>query len=283
MSSFPIFLYHALYPDFDLKKDRDVFWARDPQLRDPGARRYSLAQDAFLRQMTFLAETPRSVVTDWDQFCREGPAERFALTFDDGHVSNFTIALPVLEQFGFRGVFFITTDWIDRPGFLSQSQIRQLAEAGMLIGSHGLTHTFFSKLSDRQLKVELSRSRECLEAIVQRPVSGVSLPGGRSHERIRDLARAAGYRFCFTSTCALASQASDPMDLPRIPVTRDLGEPVFRDLARARPTTVAALARRARRRELLRRLMGDRPYRIVRSAVLRIQACVSRICSGTRP
>src|ERR1700674_256914 len=42
-----------------------------------------------------------------------------SLTFDDGGVSAYETVAGMLEQHSRRGHFFITTDWIGRPGFLN--------------------------------------------------------------------------------------------------------------------------------------------------------------------
>src|SRR5690348_14956288 len=66
--------------------------------------------------------------------CREGnpsrPESIVLLTFDDGAVSSYTYAAPELEKFQWLGNFFVTTDWIGRPGFLSRQQIRELHHRG---------------------------------------------------------------------------------------------------------------------------------------------------------
>ncbi len=35
------------------------------------------------------------------------PEKPLLLTFDDGYIDNYTFALPLLEEFGFQGSFFI--------------------------------------------------------------------------------------------------------------------------------------------------------------------------------
>src|SRR5215468_3611624 len=49
-----------------------------------------------------------------------------ALTFDDGGVSFYHPIADLLEARGRRGAFFITTDRIGTPGFLTGEQIREL-------------------------------------------------------------------------------------------------------------------------------------------------------------
>src|SRR5690348_12355624 len=62
------------------------------------------------------------------------------LTFDDGGSSALTTIAPMLEDFGWRGHFFITTDYIGAPGFLTREQIVELHRRGHVIGSHSCSH-----------------------------------------------------------------------------------------------------------------------------------------------
>ena len=66
----------------------------------------------------------------------EGWHDHCLLTFDDGGVSALSQVAPLLERNGWRGHFFVATDWIGRPGFLTADQIRDLDRRGHLIGSH---------------------------------------------------------------------------------------------------------------------------------------------------
>ena len=44
---------------------------------------------------------------EWDPPQHSG----WELTFDDGHISHYRYALPLLDRFGIRGTFFITAGW----------------------------------------------------------------------------------------------------------------------------------------------------------------------------
>ena len=69
------------------------------------------------------------------------------------------LALPVLESVNLKAVFFITTDWINRKGFMDEDQILRLKNAGMLIGSHGCSHRCFSGMRMDELKREMQASK----------------------------------------------------------------------------------------------------------------------------
>ena len=70
------------------------------------------------------------------------------ITFDDGHLTNYTIAFPVLRKFGFRAEFFITPGQIADSNRIKVHQLKEMIDNGMAIGSHGLTHAYLDDLDD---------------------------------------------------------------------------------------------------------------------------------------
>ncbi len=122
------------------------------------------------------------------------------LTFDDGALSAYTCVAAELEQRGWRGHFFVTTDWIGRPGFLDAQQIRSLRARGHVIGSHSCSHPArMSRLSWNDLLREWRDSREILSRILQEPVTTASVADGYYSRKVGRAAAAAGLRVLFTS------------------------------------------------------------------------------------
>jgi len=69
----------------------------------------------------------------------------FSFTFDDGFLSQYEIALPILNSYGFKGTFFVITSQLTPalPGYWrygSWEQFREIARQGHEIGSHTVTH-----------------------------------------------------------------------------------------------------------------------------------------------
>lgn len=126
-----------------------------------------------------------------------GYAARF--TFDDGHISHFEHARPVLNDAGVRGVFFIVPTWLGKRGYMDAAQMRQLAAEGHEIGSHSLTHPMLPSCSAEQLRQELEGSRKHLEDVTGSSVASLSFPGGRYNRRVIETCVAAGYSRVFTS------------------------------------------------------------------------------------
>jgi peptidoglycan/xylan/chitin deacetylase (PgdA/CDA1 family) len=126
---------------------------------------------------------------------------RVLFTFDDGYSSDLEVSLPILEEAGAvsRGHFFITTSWIGKEGYMTRTQIRQLASRPVSIGTHGHTHGFFDRMTDKEITEELSVSRQIVEGITGKPVDTLSVPGGKFDDRLGKLADMAGYKRIFTS------------------------------------------------------------------------------------
>lgn len=123
-----------------------------------------------------------------------------AITFDDGHVSNFVHALPLLSSLGMQAHFFITAGWTGtRPEFMTWEQLRQVQAAGQFIGAHGWSHTLLTHCSDEELRHELEDARHLLEDKLKVPITTMSLPGGRYDRRVLEACRRAGYTQVFTS------------------------------------------------------------------------------------
>jgi peptidoglycan/xylan/chitin deacetylase (PgdA/CDA1 family) len=73
--------------------------------------------------------------------------------------------------------------------------VRQAAEAGIEIGSHGLRHISLPSAEGAALTAELENSRAVLQAASGQPVTGFCYPYGDADLRVRDAVRAAGYSY----------------------------------------------------------------------------------------
>ncbi len=121
----------------------------------------------------------------WEQNSRSDNSKPPVLfTFDDGRESNYTVAAPLLESFGARGVFFIAPAFAEcsgdaaltfyrsrinpdsQPGDeawedwkpMNPNQIAELAARGHAIGNHTLTHQRLAGFPPEMLEREIGDS-----------------------------------------------------------------------------------------------------------------------------
>ena len=120
-------------------------------------------------------------------------------TFDDGTIDSYTEVLPVLVKKGLTGIFFITAGWIGKPGYLSESQVKEMADLGMQIGSHSVTHPDLDKEKADIVLFELMESKRVLEKITGNPVTEFAYPYGKCTKRTAGLMSRAGYTLAYTT------------------------------------------------------------------------------------
>jgi peptidoglycan/xylan/chitin deacetylase (PgdA/CDA1 family) len=108
--------------------------------------------------------------------------------FDDGNDTDYLIARDIFAEQGTVACTAITTDWINRPGYLTAEQIIGLRDVGWEIMSHTATHPNLRSLSPAQVKDELARSKATLESMGI-TVKNIVYPYNKSNEMVRAIAR----------------------------------------------------------------------------------------------
>jgi peptidoglycan/xylan/chitin deacetylase (PgdA/CDA1 family) len=103
------------------------------------------------------------------------------LTFDDGHKSIYELAFPVMQKYGYLGVNFIPTGWIDKPDLLTLDQVSSLEKAGWETGGHTVTHANLTTIPIDSARSEIRKNYEYLVGHGLQHRS-FALPSGHSNE-----------------------------------------------------------------------------------------------------
>jgi peptidoglycan/xylan/chitin deacetylase (PgdA/CDA1 family) len=169
-----------------------------------------------LRTAGYRAVTMQRV---WDAWHGRAtlPRRPIVISFDDGTAGQVRHALPVLRSAGWPGVLNLA--WNFLPDIGGADAVRRLARAGWEIDSHSLTHPDLTKLSDTDLRRELTGSRARIRrAFGPRAANFFAYPSGRYDARVKRAVRAAGYRAATTVEPGFARPTADPYALARIQV-----------------------------------------------------------------
>lgn len=156
------------------------------RVADKGApARYVIAPQDFEQQIAFLQQAGyRSIrLSQLVEAIQKGamlPERSIVLTFDDGNLDNYTNAFPILQEYGMTGVAYVVADRLDSDGYLNAAQIRAMAAAGWEIGSHSMTHTDLTTISDEKVRVEIHDSKVQLENILGFPIESFAYPFGKA-------------------------------------------------------------------------------------------------------
>ena len=154
----------------------------------------------------------------WQQGSGTLPERTVVLTFDDGHASHYDLVAPLLVRYRFAGTFFVTTDFIGKPGYMTWDELRKLVFLGMEIGSHGVTHRPLTQLADAEVLEELTASRQLLSQRLGVPVHAMAAPGGFWNHAIAEASKHAGYEAIWVSTIGTNGKDTSPLALRRVVV-----------------------------------------------------------------
>lgn len=193
----PIICYHSV--------------TSDPARVESDPHKQSIPLKLFLSHLDYLQEHHNVVSLSQYVNARRNnlrlPDRSVVLTFDDGFEDFYTVAAPHLNQRQLPATIFIITGHPsgqfvpNGESFLSWDQIRELAAAGIEIGSHTCSHLPLSELSLEEVTKELSESRALLESNVGCSPIPLSYPFGQTSESISRSAQSLGF------TCAIASDS----------------------------------------------------------------------------
>jgi len=229
---------------------------------------YSVEPRAFAQQLDWLVEAGYRSVRLRDAEQARITSRCVVITFDDGDVSNREIALPLLVARGMTAEFFVTADFIGRPGYMSREDVHALAAAGMGVQSHGLSHRYLAELPAGELENELRRSRQQLETISGERVEALALPGGRGGERERHMALRLGYRDVLNSVPGCNRRFARGRYLQRLAITRELALQDFARLVQWRGVLPRARQLRYHALAWMKHALGNRRYEQLRRRVL---------------
>lgn len=213
--SYPVLMYHYL---------------GDPV--DPDDFPYWVTLENFKKQMDFLKNRRFHTISLQkmiDHFDKKEPTRprSVVLTFDDGHISFYEHAFPVLKMLGFTATMFLIISKIGQKNYMDWEQIVEMQRNGFSFESHSITHPIITEINPEQAKEEISCSKEILEKNLESPIRFFAYRGGHFNDQIKNMVASSGYVAAVCSKGGYNDEKSDRFALFRIPIRRSDSLPKF--------------------------------------------------------
>ena len=218
----------------------------------------SVSPDQLRRHLALLREEGWRGLTAEEYLARlrgeRNPAREVLLTFDDGFENFYTLAAPMLAEYGYPATVFVVTDQVgETPGWfardpdrihqlmaglpltraeravwtvvgpemarmrlLNWGQARELVRSGFDVQCHSAAHHFLTVLPAEELAADLRRSRETLGEHLGVAADLLCYPYGDCSDQVVSVAREVGFRAGFLAEYSGPSQ--DPFRVGRIGV-----------------------------------------------------------------
>jgi peptidoglycan/xylan/chitin deacetylase (PgdA/CDA1 family) len=153
------------------------------------------------------------------------PERGVVLTFDDGYANCYEAALPVLRQHGFTATVFLVNghvggynDWepplalLGTQPMLTWGQVAALAQAGLEIGAHTVTHRDLQRLTTAEIEGEISACRDDIARRLGTQVESFAYPFGSTSPLVCELVQRA-----FRTACTTILKRAETEPLHRLP------------------------------------------------------------------
>lgn len=177
-----------------------------------------------------IAVIPMEDFLAWRRGEKSIPPKSAVITLDDGWLSGYTTAWPLLKKFDYPFTMFIYTDYVKggaKAGgqSISWEQLGEMRDAGVDIGSHTISHAGLNARKGKTeeqyrewLKAELIGSKEIIEQKLGIQVKTIAYPYGLHNEVVREVVKEAGYEGGFTVYGQHMGHGGDPALLGRYAV-----------------------------------------------------------------
>ena len=158
----------------------------------------------FEQHMAYLKSHGYTVLT-MDQLadCVEGrrpvPEKGIVITIDDGFISGYNKAVPILRKYGYPFSVFVFTHAIGIKNYMSWGQLKQLESWGGEVGCHTFSHPRLINLPEKAIEQEIMGPKDSMEKNLGHKVKFFAYPYGLYDDTVRAVAKRAGFRLMLTS------------------------------------------------------------------------------------
>lgn len=254
MAEVPILIYHFIEDEGQpVKKNTDSLYV--VQVKELEA------------QMRYLYDNKYQVISldDYNSLLKKP----IIITFDDGDISNYRYAFPLLQKYNFTATFFIIVGKIGSSDAISWQQLREIRDGGMSIQSHTMTHSFLSDLDDERIHWELTESKRILEDKIGRAVDYLALPGGRYNSTVVKIAKEIGYKAICTSIIGNNDFDSNLYLLKRWTIKRTTKFSTFCAIIQKKSLAILGYKTKHFLLNCLKKILGNKIYISLRKKILK--------------
>ena len=217
----PVLMYHKI-PDAPIATKHQIF----------------VTKENFARHLAYFKSRGLTPITfqDYQNFASgrrplaEFPRRPIVLTFDDGYLDNYTNLLPLMQQYGYRGVLYLLGDFevrhnqwdlaVDptepRADIMSEAQKQAFVAAGWEIGAHTLTHPRLASLPAAAAAHEIAASKAELERRLGITILSFAYPYGDLSPETKRLVAEAGFSYAVATDSGGMHLEDDRMQIFRI-------------------------------------------------------------------
>ena len=150
---------------------------------------------------------------------------KILLTIDDGFLSFYENAWPILKEKKIPFILFVSTREVGAFNYMSWNQIKEISnEKFVEIGNHSHTHEYLVDESNELIKKDIEKSINIFKKNLGKNSNFFSYPFGEYSNDFKQIIKDFGFKYAFGQHSGVIDETKDFFELPRYPINEKYGE-----------------------------------------------------------
>jgi poly-beta-1,6-N-acetyl-D-glucosamine N-deacetylase len=147
------------------------------------------------------------------------------LTIDDGFLSFYKNAWPILKKERIPFILFVSTKEVGSFNYMSWSQIKEISKEDFVeIGNHSHTHGYLVDENNEIIINDIQKSIDIFKEKLGKNSIFFSYPFGEYSEEFKDIIKTFGFKYAFGQHSGVIDETKNFHELPRFPINEKYGE-----------------------------------------------------------
>ena len=162
---------------------------------------------------------------------------KILLTIDDGFLSFYENAWPILKEKKIPFILFVSTREVGAFNYMSWDQIREISKENFVeIGNHSHTHEYLADEKNDIIKKDIEKSIDIFKKELGKNSDFFSYPFGEYSNDFKKIIKNFGFKYAFGQHSGVMDETKDFYEFPRYPINEKYGEiKRFKSITRTLP------------------------------------------------
>ena len=121
------------------------------------------------------------------------------ICFDDAFLGLYE-NIEFLFKYNIPIHLFVITSYLGRENYINEKQLLEISKLDLIkISSHTHTHKVLNQITENELTIELQKSKEILESLLDVKVDSICYPEGKFNDSAIEIAKSVGYQNQYSS------------------------------------------------------------------------------------
>ena len=150
---------------------------------------------------------------------------KILLTIDDGLLSFYQNAWPILKKKKIPFILFVNTREVGSYNYMNWEQILELyKDENVEIGNHSHSHEYLVEENPETIKKDIVKSIRIFEDKLGKSSKFFSYPFGEYSLEFKKIIKDLGFKYAFGQHSGVIDETKDLWELPRFPINEKYGE-----------------------------------------------------------